>query len=104
MVYKIIWINGGETASRYSSRKLANNVLKNSRYNGRVVKTKLTKPKPSQTKVLIQKYGEKPYLEKDKRIVWVKRNIKSGNIKGFAYYTRKVSALSKAEKKRVVRV
>lgn len=41
MAYKILWKSGGETAERYSSRTLAEKVLRGSKFSGRVVKVKL---------------------------------------------------------------
>jgi len=41
MVYKIVWARGGESASRFSSKKGAEDALKASRFKGRVAKTTL---------------------------------------------------------------
>lgn len=86
MAWKIRWKSGGETASRYSSKALAENVLKRSRKKGTVVKASLKNPPRSPLS--------------GKKTVWVR--TKAGKL-GFVYHTRAISALSKAEKKRVVR-
>jgi hypothetical protein len=41
MVYKIKWQRGGESASRFSTRKGANEALMASRFKGSVIKTQL---------------------------------------------------------------
>jgi len=48
-VYKIKWKSGGETAERYSSKIIPNNILKrpNVYDKGEVVRTKLGEPQPS---------------------------------------------------------
>ena len=41
MAYKIKWARGGETAERYSTKKLGEKVLKQSNMTGKLVKLKL---------------------------------------------------------------
>lgn len=85
-VYQIVWNSGGKTASLYSSKKLAEDILKNARYKGKIVKIELPKP------------GNSPILNEP--LVWVKDKVKYG----FVYRTRAISALQKSEMKRVVKM
>lgn len=88
MAYKIKWKDGGTTAEVYSSKALAEKILKRSRHKGNVIKFSLTHPPRSPLS--------------GRKTVWV-RSKSFGGGKGFVYHTRAISALSKAEKKRVVR-
>lgn len=88
MAYKIRWKDGGKTAEAYSSKALAERILERSRRKGTVVKASLAHPPRSPLS--------------DCRTVWV-RHKASGRGKGFVYRTRCITALSKAEKKRVVK-
>ena len=85
-VYQIVWNSGGRTASLYSSKILAKDVLKNARYKGKIIRIKLPKP------------GISPLLKE--KLVWVKDKTKYG----YVFRTRAISALQKAERKRVVMV
>lgn len=89
MAYKIKWKDGSTTAEAYSSKALAEKILKIIRGKGTVVKASLANPPRSPLS--------------GKKTVWI-RNKPFGNLGGFIYHTRAISALSKAEKKRVVRV
>ena len=85
-VYQIAWNSGSKSASLYSSKKLAEDTLKNARYKGKIIKIKLPKP------------GYSPLLREP--LVWVKDKVKYG----FVYRSRAISALQKAEKSRVVKM
>ena len=90
MAWKIRWSDGGTTASVYSSKLLAEKILKKSKRKGSVVKASLN-------------YCPRTPLS-NKKCVWVRHKASvHGFGKGHVYDPRAVDALSKAEKKRVVR-
>jgi len=89
MAYKIKWKDGSKTAEAYSSKDLAEKILKRTKRKGTVVKASLANPPRSPLS--------------GKKTVWI-RSKPFGGGKGFIYHTRAISALSKAEKKRVVMV
>jgi len=88
MAYKIKWKDGGTTAEAYSSKALAEKILKEIKHEGKVIKFSLASPPRSPLS--------------GRKTVWVRSKPFSG-VKGFVYHTRAISALSKAEKKRVVK-
>jgi len=88
MAYKIKWKDGGTTAEAYSSKSLAEKILKKIKHKGTVIKFSLSRPPRSPLS--------------GRKTVWVRSKAFGGG-KGFVYHTRAISALSKAEKKRVVR-
>lgn len=88
MAYKIKWKDGGTTAEAYSSKALAEKILNEIKHKGTVIKCSLSNPPCSPLS--------------GRKTVWVRSKPFSG-VKGFVYHTRAISALSKAEKKRVVK-
>jgi len=88
MAYKIKWKDGVTTAEAYSSKALAEKILKKTRRKGTIIKISLANPPRSPLS--------------GKKTVWVRMKPLDGG-KGFVYHTRAISALQKAEKKRVVR-
>ena len=88
MAYKIKWKDGGTTAEAYSSKTLAEKILKKIRHKGTVIKFSLSRPPRSPLS--------------GRKTVWI-RSKPFGGGKGFVYHTRAISALSKAEKKRIVK-
>ena len=84
--YQITWNSGGKTASLYSTKKLAEDTLKNAMYKGKIIRVELPKP------------GYSPLSREP--LVWVKDKVKYG----FVYRTRAISALQKSEKSRVVKM
>lgn len=88
MAYKIKWKDGGTTAEAYSSKTLAEKILKKIKHKGTVIKFSLLHPSRSPLS--------------GRKTVWI-RSKPFGGGKGFVYQTRAISALSKAEKKRIVK-
>jgi hypothetical protein len=82
MVYKIQWRGGGETAERYSSKKVAKRVM--GRLSGNIVKTKLGSAGRT-SPFTEQMYGKSAkFYPKGKRLVWAKTPTTGG----FVYRTR----------------
>ena len=88
MSYKIKWKDGVTTAEAYSSKALAEKILKKSGDKGNIIKFSLSNPPRSPLS--------------GRKTVWLRYKPFGGG-KGFVYRTRSTLALSKSDKKRIVR-
>ena len=72
MAYKIRWMTGGETAERYSTKGIANKVLKKTNLSGTIVKTNLGKAGRTAPFKSVKSGGEKKSYPSGAKLVWKK--------------------------------
>jgi hypothetical protein len=99
MPYKIKWKTGGETAELYSTKSLANKILKRSRLSGSI-KSAILKKGLRTAPFSQYKYGSNEVIDYPygDELVWVKNETKIGRIKGNIYRTRAKHRLQETEK------
>jgi hypothetical protein len=88
MAYKIKWRTGGETAERYSSKALAQAILKSINLTGSIVKVKLTNPGRSSPSVRMAFGGRAEKYPTGRKLVWAKNSTRVKGVSGYIYRTQ----------------
>lgn len=88
MAYKIKWRTGGSTAERYSSKALAQAILKSINLTGSIVKVKLTNPGRTSPSVKYAFGGRVEKYPSGKKLVWVRSHTRVKGVSGYIYRTK----------------
>ncbi|MEA2036825.1 MAG: hypothetical protein U9O94_04915 [Nanoarchaeota archaeon] len=91
MAYKIKWRSGGETAERYSSKALAQAILKQANLSGSIIKAPLTNPGRTNAYVRMAYGGRLQKYPSGRKLVWKGSKVKVRGVVGTIYRTEVIN-------------